>query len=122
AIITYYITVYIYGTFFSWGMFIIERKNMMDSAIGDKVPTEDIVRAYFIGGHDYARYVAYGDCSLLSILVTLCIGFWLGAINAILKYPECKEVERRMIKKYKKEPYPLNKPTVVAGILRIRLF
>lgn len=103
AILSYYGFVYTYGTFFAWGMFIIERKNMMDNVIGDKVPTEDIVRAYFIGGHDYASYVAYGDCSLLGIAITFCIGIWLGAINAILKFPECKQVERRIKEKYKNQ-------------------
>lgn len=49
----YYITVYIYGTIFAWGLFVIDRKKFIDE-IPEPVKTEEVITAYLIGGEYYA--------------------------------------------------------------------
>lgn len=101
-IASYYLTYNIYGEIFAWGLFVIGQKKFMEH-IPDPVSTEEIVRAYCIGGQDYAAWVSMSDFSFTYIIVCICIGIWLGAINAILHHKEVKEVEKRIKEKYQNE-------------------
>ena len=98
----YYITVYIYGTIFAWGLFVIDRKKFIDE-IPEPVKTEEVITAYLIGGEYYAGWLCLTDFTFLSLCICFVIGVWLGAINAILHFKECRDVEKRIKAKYMKK-------------------
>lgn len=101
-VFNYFFTVYIYGTIFAWGLFVIDRKNFMDS-VPEPVKTEEVITAYLIGGEYYAGWLCLTNFTFISIVLCFIIGVWLGAINAITHYKECKDVEREIEKKYLKK-------------------
>lgn len=98
----YFLTVYIYGTIFAWGLFVIDRKNFMDS-VPEPVKTEEVITAYLIGGEYYAGWLCLTNFTFISIILCFIFGVWLGAINAITHFKECKDVEREIEKKYLKK-------------------
>ena len=93
---------YIYGTIFAWGLFVIDRKNFMDS-VPEPVKTEEVITAYLIGGEYYAGWLCLTNFTFISIVLCFIVGVWLGAINAITHFKECKDVEREIEKKYLKK-------------------
>ena len=98
----YFFTVYIYGTIFAWGLFVIDRKNFMDS-VPEPVKTEEVITAYLIGGEYYAGWLCLTNFTFISIVLCFIVGVWLGAINVITHFKECKDVEREIEKKYLKK-------------------
>ena len=76
----------------------------MPETESEEETNKEIVRAYILGGRKYASAVAIGSYAgdIISILIGFIIGYWLGWINAIVHYGECRAVKKRIKEKYKK--------------------
>ena len=74
----------------------------MDS-VPEPVKTEEVITAYLIGGEYYAGWLCLTNFTFISIVLCFIVGVWLGAINAITHFKECKDVEREIEKKYLKK-------------------
>ena len=100
---TWLFTGYIQGIGIAWGLYELEGKTDYFEIDDKKVSTDDIIRAYFIGGEDYAMSVAIGDTigSVISWIIMIFVGFYLGWINAIIRIPECIKVKKEIKEKYK---------------------
>lgn len=92
-----------YSSGIAWGLLLFDKDKAPNLMIDmPRVSTDEIIVAYFSGTEAYlAKGIMIGTgLSVLSWVITLAVGFWLGIINAIVHYPECKRLEQVMKEKY----------------------
>ena len=101
--LTYLYVGHFMGAGIAWGLYLYDSGNInMPELSNEKENDERMIRAYLIGGHENAAAVAFGTCTADFIIIFLffIIGYWLGILNALLHFKECKDVEKRIKEKY----------------------
>ncbi len=102
----YFLASVFYSSGIAWGLLLFDKNKVPDLMIDvPQVSSDEIIEAYFLGTEDYlAKGMMIGTgISVLSWIITLALGFWLGIINAIVHYPECKRLKQEMKDKYSSE-------------------
>ena len=105
-IANYIYMVHILGTGIAWFVHMCKVGDYsMPETESEENTNKEIIRAYIIGGRRYASAVAAGINigDFIIILIGFIIGYWLGWINAIVHYGECRAVKKRIKEKYKVE-------------------
>lgn len=103
-VVNYVYMVHILGTGIAWFVHMckVGDYSIPETESEQKI-NRNIIEAYILGGRDYAKSVAVGSYAgdIISILIGFIIGYWLGWINAIVHYGECRAVKKRIKEKYK---------------------
>ena len=93
------------GTGIAWGLYLFDSGELSTpETMDEKELNEKIVHAYIVGGHERAAAVesAYLSAEFFMLAIMFCIGYWLGILNYIVHFFECRAVTKRMKEKYKK--------------------